>query len=94
MNAAEYAKALRALKRGALMAQILNYALTSGGAQHTAGTKAIPACESALLNHHTSGVRMEWYRDDIEKIVGPLSQTAKTLCWKECLNSKSAMNKS
>ena len=20
-----------------------------------------------LLNHHTSGVRMEWYRDDIEK---------------------------
>ena len=37
--------------------------------------------KSTLLNHHTSGVRMEWYRDDLEEAIlrDPLPKLEKIL---------------
>ena len=43
-----------------------------------------------LLNHHTSGVRKEWYRDDLEEHASrdPFPILKKILCWKMVFQKK------
>jgi len=41
-------------------------------------------CDVPLLNHHTSGVRKEWYRDDLEEAA---TRDPYPVLWKQCLEA-------
>ena len=41
-------------------------------------------CDVPLLNHHTSGVRKEWYRDDLEEAA---LRDPYPVLWKECMDA-------
>ena len=41
-------------------------------------------CDVPLLNHHTSGVRKEWYRDDLEEAA---TRDPYPVLWQQCLDA-------
>lgn len=70
-NAAEYAKGFKGLEAVSIDGtNFLEAYLTVEKIIDTIRTERRPFllhAEVPLLNHHTSGVRMEWYRDDLEE---------------------------
>lgn len=71
MNAAEYATGFKGIETRSIDGT--DYALCYATLKEVIGTMRkerrpfLVHAKVPLLNHHTSGVRMEWYRDDLEE---------------------------
>jgi 2-oxoisovalerate dehydrogenase E1 component len=85
MNAAEYAEGFKGIETRSIDGTDFKTSYTTlKEVIHTIRKERRPFLVHArvpLLNHHTSGVRMEWYRDDLEedKMQDPYPKLIKTM---------------